>query len=63
MDYYKLSMKLINLIKKEVPDYVLRETVIILSDMSELYRMEEEQAIQLFKEKQELAEEKKAGLW
>lgn len=63
MDYYKLSMKLINLIKKEVPDYVLRETVIILSDMSELFRMEEEQAIQLFKEKQELAEEKKAGLW
>lgn len=63
MDYYKLSMKLINLIKKEVPDYVLRETVIILSDMSELFRMEEEQAIQLFKDKQELAEEKKAGLW
>ena len=63
MDYYKLSMKLINLIKKEVPDYVLRETVIILSDMSELFRMEEEQPIQLFKEKQELAEEKKAGLW
>lgn len=63
MDYYKLSMKLINLIKKEVPDYVLRETVIILSDMSELFRMEEEQAIQLFKEKQELVEEKKAGMW
>ena len=63
MDYYKLSMKLINLIKKEVPDHVLRETVIILSDMSELFRMEEEQAIQLFKDKQELAEEKKAGMW